>query len=872
MIGHNIAHYTITEKIGEGGMGEVYRATDTKLKRDVALKVLPESFTQDPQRLARFTREAQVLASLNHPNIGAIHGLEEEDGVRALVLELIEGEDLSERIAKGPIPLRESLQIALQITEALEAAHEKGIIHRDLKPANVKITPEGQVKVLDFGLAKAMEEAPENSPEMTHSPTLTMQATQAGIILGTAAYMSPEQAKGLIVDQRSDIWSFGAVLFEMLAGQKPFVGDDITEILASVVKVDLDWDTLPSELPASAQRWLRRCLRADPKKRYQGITDIRLDIEDCLDSPEAETATTLLPSTPTAFWKVPAVWVSLALAIILTAFATWFLKPVPEPEPPRRVVRFAVSAPEDGRLSNVQFAISPDGNNLVYVVISPTGRALSIRPFDTMDSSDLSGTEGAFFPFWSQDSRFVGFFANGLIKKIDTLGGPAQTITESASGVGTWNRAGDILFAKNGVIHRVSAAGGTSTPLTSIDGLQGIGNHETPHFLPDGNRFLYFARADNGGVGSVFVGALDGKPSERLLNADSEAVYAAGYVIFMRENTLLAQGFDPGSLRTTGEPFAALSDPVRLNGRYGGFSLSDGGSLAYNPGVLGGESNAYWMDHTGNETFVFGPHEYAGGWGREFQAPAVSPDGTQVAVSVLGRDGSSSIWLFDSDTGTPRTLPTEGDSHSPVWSPDASKIAFASGNDIYLMPADGSGPAKPLWTSDYQKLPSSWSSNDELAFVELNPKNELDIWVYKNGNADPLVETPVDDHLPSFSPDGRWIAYQSGVAVYVQPYPGPSGPVQIALGEFSRNRLLWASNGQELFYRNVFGLAVADLNMDARLSVESTGQVFRDTAFFAGIHPMDDRFLIFRQVDDSDGQINIVLNWLEELDERVSVP
>ena len=337
MIGQTIAHYTITEKIGQGGMGEVYRATDTKLKREVALKVLPESFTQDPQRMARFTREAQVLASLNHPNIAGVYGLEQDGSTHAIAMELVEGETLAARISKGPIPLEEALQFALQIAEALEAAHEKGIIHRDLKPANVIVTPEGTAKVLDFGLAKAMEPASSSEADLSQSPTLTMQATQAGITMGTAACMSPEQAKGIVADQRSDIWSFGAVVFEMLSGTKPFVGDDITEVLASVVKVDVNWDDLPSEVPTTMQRWLQRCLRADPKQRYQAITDIRINIEDQLPSPEADSRPTPLPSTPTALWRSPAVWATVIAVAVLAVVGTWFLKPLPEPEPPRRL-------------------------------------------------------------------------------------------------------------------------------------------------------------------------------------------------------------------------------------------------------------------------------------------------------------------------------------------------------------------------------------------------------------------------------------------------------------------------------------------------------------------------------------------------------
>ena len=498
MIGQSIAHYTITEKIGQGGMGEVYRATDTKLKRDVALKILPDNFAQDPQRMGRFQREAEVLASLNHPNIAGIHGLEQEGSTHAIAMELVEGETLAARISKGAIPLEEMLQIALQIATALEAAHEKGIIHRDLKPANVIVTPEGTVKVLDFGLAKAMEPAASSEGDLSQSPTLTMQATQAGIILGTAAYMSPEQAKGLIADQRSDIWSFGALVFEMLAGQKPFVGDDITEILASVIKVDVDWDALPSEVPVTVQRWLRRCLKADPKQRCHAIADIRLDIEDYLDNPEADSTLSLLSSTSTAFWKMPTVWVSFAVAIMLTGSATWFLKPLPAPEPPRRL---EVSIGADASLQNSAVGTvavsSPDGSLLAFVAQSEGGpRQLYVRRLDQLQATPLPGTEGVRDPFFSPGGQWIGFFADGKLKKVPVTGGAAVTLCDAPqSRGGNWGDDGSIVFAAGtrGGLSMVSSVGGTPRPLTTLDQEAGEITHRWPQLLPGSKAVLFTA-------------------------------------------------------------------------------------------------------------------------------------------------------------------------------------------------------------------------------------------------------------------------------------------------------------------------------------------------------------------------------------------
>ena len=467
LIGQTIAHYTITEKIGEGGMGEVYRAMDTKLKRDVALKVLSESFTQDPQRMARFTREAQVLASLNHPNIGAIHGLEEEGGIRALVLELIEGEDLSERIAKGPIPLEESLQIALQIAEALEAAHDKGIIHRDLKPANVKITPEGQVKVLDFGLAKEVEPEPKSDAELTQSPTLTMQATQAGIILGTAAYMSPEQAAGQAADRRADIWSFGVVLWEMLTGRPLLGGETVSHVLAAVLTEEPDYTALPPGTPPQLVRLIRRSLRKKPRERLQAIGDARIVIEELLSGEQVEAtldgaAASAPPAAPgRSHWLLVAVALAVG-ALGAMALTGGFSKPPPTP-----AIRAYLNLPQALELDTVDrsIAVSPDGSRVALVATDTASgiRQIYLRSLDRLESSPLAGTEGASYPFWSPNGKALGFFADGKLKRIDLVGGIVRTLCESPAGRGaSWSRHGFIVFAPtaNGALFQVPDEGG----------------------------------------------------------------------------------------------------------------------------------------------------------------------------------------------------------------------------------------------------------------------------------------------------------------------------------------------------------------------------------------------------------------------------
>ena len=505
MIGKSIAHYTITEKIGAGGMGEVYRATDTKLKRDVALKVLPESFTQDPQRMARFTREAQVLASLNHPNIGAIHGLEEEHGVQALVLELIEGEDLSERIAKGPIPIEEALKIAVQISEALEAAHEKGIIHRDLKPANVKITPEGQVKVLDFGLAKALEEVPTSSSEMTHSPTLTMQATQAGMILGTAAYMSPEQARGKNADVRSDIWGFGTILFEMLSGQKAFQGEDIALILASVVKEEADWDLLP-EAALPLQRMLARCLTKEPRQRFHHIADVRIAIDESLAKEPGEDDHKVDGTRLTSINRVMLPLATALLAAVVTWVAT---RPATVVQP---LMEFSVPLPADAKArrgSGAGLAVSPDGRFLI-IVVDPVGSQdsrLSIRRLDSVGTAPLEGTEGAFAPFFSPDSQWIGFFTDEHLMRVPVAGGRASQIADKGPySRATWTEGETIVLGWSlafgeGPLGMVAATGGDVVPLTTLESDELL--HQLPHALPGGRHVLFSVHGQDGAEISV---------------------------------------------------------------------------------------------------------------------------------------------------------------------------------------------------------------------------------------------------------------------------------------------------------------------------------------------------------------------------------
>ena len=559
LLGRQFGSYRIVSPLGAGGMGEVYRAHDSKLGRDVAVKTLPAEFARDPERLARFRREARTLASLNHPNIAAIYGLEKLEEVDFLVLELVEGETLADQLGRGPIPIEESLKLSLQIAEALEAAHEKGIIHRDLKPANIKVTPEGTVKVLDFGLAKALEgEAAE--ADGSDSPILSLAATKAGVVLGTAAYMSPEQARGSVVDKRCDIWSFGVVLFEMLTGKQLFAGQTISDTLAAVLRADIDWSILPGDTPASIRTLLRRCLTKDRKQRLQAIGEARIAIEEYLADPAGasvlETApVVVLRRSRLIAWSVAIVCLVGALALGVLYFRQ---APVEAPE-----TRLEVNTPPTSDPDS--FAISPDGRRLAFVASSEGQPRLWLRPLDQTTAQPLPGTEGATFPFWSPDSRSIGFFAEGKLKRIDIAGGLPQVLASAPFGEGgAWNRDGVIVFAPSSFspLYRVPAAGGEPVAITRLDPPRQV-MHVFPQFLPDGRHFLFFAQGSSEASG-IYLGSLDGGEPKRLTAADSAGGYLEpDWVVFIRQRALMARRLDVARGELTGDP-VTVADPVLM--------------------------------------------------------------------------------------------------------------------------------------------------------------------------------------------------------------------------------------------------------------------------------------------------------------------
>jgi len=872
MIGTKLAHYKITSHLGSGGMGDVYQATDSRLGRSVAIKFLPEAFSHDSERVARFEREARVLASLNHPHIAGIYGLEESGERKFLVMELVDGETLAEWIERGPIPVEESLGIAKQICEALEAAHEKGIIHRDLKPANVKITPEGKVKVLDFGLAKAFE-AEASKANLSQSPTLSMAATNAGVILGTAAYMSPEQAKGRTVDKRTDIFAFGAVLYEMLTGRQAFEGEDIADILSRVLQREPDWTLLPANVPRRIGELLRRCLEKNVKNRRSDATDVRFDIEQALSEPPETAAVPAGSGTRERLWMSVAI-VFLIVIAALTVPAVRYLREAAPASPPE--MRLEITTPPTNDPASL--AISPDGQKIVFAATSG-GSRLWVRSLDSASARQLAGTDNASFPFWSPDSRSIGFFADGKMKRIDIDGGSLQVLANAvAPHSGTWNRDGVILFAFGAIkpIFSISATGGASTAVTRLQASQ-LRSHGFPQFLPDGRHFLYHVSGSPEARG-VYIGQLDGPETRRLLDADNAAaVYASGQLLFVRQGMLFAQHFDPDRLTLTGNPFP-VGDTGGVPANVTVVSASAAGPVVYRP-ISGGERQFFWIDRSGKDVGKVGNSD-----GANPLDPTLSPDGRHVALS-RNVNGISNIWLLDLSRSVLSRFTFDAFSTMrPMWSPDGSRIVFQSNkngvNDLYQKSASGAGTEELLLATPQGKMPTDWSRDGRfLLYRSDDSKTGLDLWALPlDGDRKPfpVVQTDFDERDGQFSPDGKWVAYQSNESgrfeIYVQSFPGPGGKTQISTDGGAQVR--WRHDSKELFYIGLDDRLIAvpirfasngqSIEPDSPVPLFSThigGAVLTINRQQYAISADGQRFLMNTISDETTSPITVILNW-----------
>jgi serine/threonine-protein kinase len=850
-------------------MGEVYEARDTKLERKVAVKVLPSAFVNDPERLSRFQREARMLAALNHPNIATIYGLDQADGTHFLTMELVSGETLAERLKAGPVPIDEALKVAVQIAEALEAAHEKGIIHRDLKPANVKVTTEGKVKVLDFGLAKAFQDD-SSTGDPANSPTLSQAATMQGIILGTAAYMSPEQARGKSVDKRTDVWAFGCVLYELLSGRRAFHGEDTTEILATVVKADPDWSRLPAATPAKICDLLRRCLQKDKSQRLRDAGDARLEIQEALSFPGAEPK--VAAATPIPSWRRVSV---LALAFLLVGgflagLAVWHLKP----EAPKQVTRLVVNLPLGDQLAldYPAIAISPDGTQLAYVAIRGGIRQIYLRALDSLEARPLPDTEGANTPFFSPDGQWLGFFSGGKLKKISVRGGAAIDLANALYPAGaSWAKSGTIIFATNADVQQVPAAGGASQSLTQLRKVVG----GWPKFLPDDQGLLF--EGDEIAALSLRSGV-----QRKLIPGGTSPDYSAsGHLLYVQRGKLMAVSFDPERLEVTGTAAPVVEGISQIGVQDSGqYSISATGSLVYVPGsVQGTAKRLVWVSRGGTEQALPAPaHAYE--W------PRLSPDGRAVALGI--REGDDQLWLYDLARDTLTRLTLDGNlNQTPTWTPDGKRIAFSSdkeGNpNVFWQPTDGSSGMERLTTGEYNQFPRSFSPDGQLlACVELNSTTGYDIWVLHlaDRKTQPFLRTRFNESVPSFSPDGHWLAYVSDESgrfeIYVQPYPGPGGKYQISTE--GGTEPVWNPKGKELFYRSGNKMMVVDITIQPGFSVGKPKMLFQgpyvSTPFTMPYYDVSrdgQRFLMLKPSEQTPSlnQIVVVQNWFEELKRRV---
>ena len=884
--GTRFGSYEITARIGQGGMGEVYRATDTVLKRQVAIKVLADALTLDGEGLTRLRREAEVLASLNHPNIAAIHGLERADGPPAIVMELVEGPTLADRIAEGAIPLDEALPIARQIADALDAAHQQGVIHRDLKPANIKVRPDSTVKLLDFGLAKSLDPAADPVPlgvtRISESRLVTSPAimTQFGTIVGTAAYMSPEQAKGQPADKRSDIWAFGVVIAEMTSGRRPFEGETVTETMAAV----LAREPVLDGVPPAVRRLVRLCLTKDPRARLRDIGDALVMV----DNPTSNG----FPEPPRAWSPMYATPLVVLALITLAAMAFVLSRPASVEE---AVTRFYIDAPPDTAFNYTYTAsaISPDGRQVVFRVATATeAPALWLKPLDSLSGHRMAGTDGADFPFWSPDGTSLGFFSAGKLKRVDVTGGTPIVLSDApdadtAMTGGSWNRQGVIIFGAPRGIYRVSASGGMPALIAPIDSAGGETGYGAPQFLPDGDRFLMFVRTVDPAQGGYFVSSLAHPDRKsRLLDTRSKAVFVANeggdssYLLYLQERTVLARRLSARTLAFSGDPIPLATDVARFPpGFHASFWSSASGNLLAYRTEASDKPRLTWLYPDGKRQTVADTEDF-------YTHVRVSPDGSHAALDLADGTGNIDVWTWDftRHVRTRQTFDPKPD-RAPTWAPNGHELAFSSLRtgvwQLYRKDVNSGEPEEQLTTSPEDKIVPEWSRDGRyLVFIQIGTTTAEDIWALPLDGGRrpfPILQTPAMETNPALSPDGQWLAFESSYTgrpeIYVTRFPAPGSAVAATVARYQvssqgGSRPRWGGDGRSLFYVSLDDLRIM------RVDVRAGGAAFESDAprMFAEIPVMsvtrtpfdvtaDGRLLLLERTINRGAPLSIVTNW-----------
>jgi len=884
--GTRLGPYEIAAQLGAGGMGEVYRARDTRLDREVAIKVLPEGFAQNEQLRARFEREAKSISSLNHPNICTLHDVGHQAGIHFLVMELLDGESLADRLGKGALPSEQVLRYGAQIAEALHHAHKHGIVHRDLKPGNVVLTKNG-AKLLDFGLARTAAEAPPVIQGLTSHPTQAKPLTQEGMILGTFQYMAPEQLEGQEADERTDLFALGALLYEMATGRKAFEGKSRTSLIAAIVASQPPpLSSIQPMTPPALEHVVRKCLEKSPDDRWQSAHDVAGELRWILEAGSQAGVAAPAAARRRSQWRI--VWGLAGVLMAAALAAAWVAGFQLRPASDNFVTRSAIPAP-DGKHFDLgvehsgALTVSPDGRYLTFTLGFPGGDdMLWLRPLDSLTARPLPGTKGADWPFWSPDSRSIAFFAEGKLKKIDLVGSPAVTVCEAADGRGgTWSREGVILFAPNTTapIHQVQASGGTPTPVTKVDEERGETTHRWASFLPDGRHFLYMSGTHGAGIKSeanaVYLEELGSEKRTLLLQARSNVIYASGYLLYVRDRILLAQAFDLRRLELSGDPIP-LAEAVSYDTAYfrGVFGVSEAGVLAYSTGAADLDTaRLLWLDRAGKVLSQVGEEG-------AYRALSLSPDGNKVAYELLDSDsGTSDIWVMDlARAGRTRLTFGARSDLNPIWSPDGERVVYeASGkyNDLFVKPAGG-GNEEELLRSEQDKTPTDWSLDGRFVAFDANDSSgtRWDLWILPlTGERKPFayLSTPFEEREGRFSPDGKWMTYISDESgrkeVYVAPLPATGAKWQVSTGGGFTS--LWRRDGREILYMTQdLNLMSVDVQpQGSRLELGTPKPLFTVAGGVGGaVAPGGQKFLVaVRPHFEQDLPIVLVTNWTATL-------